>query len=110
MPSRDPPLNRHCASLTIDGNKVLAAALVLEQKNFSKTKLTKCDFYCGSIELKAAPRKRQQRVLIDKCYFEDLLRGPDIEERVIRDGKDDKQCGAVAMLRQVKKQPLKIAE
>jgi hypothetical protein len=28
---------------------------------------------------KAAPRARKQRVLIDKCYFKDLQRRPDVK-------------------------------
>ena len=44
-------------------------------------------------------------MLIDKCWFKDLSRVKDIEKKIILDGKDE-GGGAVAMFKQLKKQPL----
>ena len=75
------------------------------QKNFAKTKLQKCDLYCTTLILSSPPRTRKQRVLIDKCWFKDLTRAKDIDQKVIQDSKDV-DGGAVAMFRQIKRQPL----
>ena len=97
---------RNCAAITFDGNKVSAKQLHFFQKNFAKTKLQKSDFYCETLILCAPPRTRKQRVLIDKCWFKGLTRATDINREVIQDCKDHKDWGAVAMFRQIKRQPL----
>jgi len=97
---------RNCATITFDGNKVSATQLCFFQKNFARTKLQKSDFYCETLILCGPPRARKQRVLIDKCWFKGLTRAKDINEEVIQDAKDHKNWGAVAMFRQIKKQPL----
>ena len=45
-------------------------------------------------------------MLIDKCWFKGLTRATDINREVIQDGKDHKDWGAVAMFKQIKRQPL----
>ena len=88
-----------CSTLTFDGNKVDAEAMIVSQDSFTKAKLQKSDFYCDTLVLSAPPRAHKQRVLIDKCWFRDLTRPRDINEKIIHDGRDDHKCGVVAMFR-----------
>lgn len=100
-----------CAKLTFDGNKVDSATLILRQSaagGFRKTKLSKCDFYCGKLVL-SAPAGRTQRVMVDKCWFRGRPKAKDVDTHVVVDGKDDKECSVVASYKALKKKPLELA-
>lgn len=108
----DKSLFLDCPDLTFDGNKVNSTELVFQTTvagGLGRTKVQKCDIYSNKLVFRAPPRASKQRILVDKCWFRDLTRAKDVDARIVVDGKDDEDCGAVATLKSIKKKPLQLA-
>jgi len=101
-----------CGKLTFDGNRVDAKDLAFRQTEagrFKSTKVQKCDISTPQVRFHAPAAKRRDVVPIDKCWFRGLTKRDEIEDKVIRDGKDDPECSVVVVIRKVNERPLGLA-
>jgi len=108
----DPLLFRDCAILCFDGNKVEGKELRFEQTKsggFAKTRVMKCDLYPKVITFRApADPKRDDAVVLDKCWFEGIVDPKAIAER-IRDSSDDPANNVHASALNPQERPLELA-
>jgi hypothetical protein len=108
----DPLLFRDCAVLCLDGCKVEGKELRLEQTKaggFARTQVMKCDLYPKVLAFRApADPKRDDAVVLDKCWFEGIVDPKGIAER-IRDSADDPKSNVHASALNPQERPLEMA-
>ena len=108
----DPLLLRDCEVLCFDGNKVEGKDLKFEQTKaggFARTEVMKCDLYTKTISFKApADPKRDDAVVLDKCWFQGVTDSKGIAER-IRDAADDPAQNVRASALNPQERPLELA-
>lgn len=100
-----------CARLTFDGNTLVGSHAAFRQTSaggFRRTKITKCDFHDGRITFHAPPGPRQDKVILDKCWFAGKTDPDDILGSMVQDGTGDPACGVKVVLRKTNERPLEI--
>jgi hypothetical protein len=107
-----PLVFRDCAALQFDGNKVEAREIRFEQTKaggFARTQVMKCDLYAKTIAFHSpADPKRDDVVVLDKCWFEGVTDAKAIAER-IRDAADDPANNVRAKVLNPQERPLELA-
>jgi hypothetical protein len=101
-----------CGSLTFDGNRVNAGAILFKQTQpggFKDTKIQKTDVYTGKLIFEAPPGKQRDQIPVDKCWFQGVTKKEEIADRVIEDGNDNPDCGVVVVFRKIMERPLELA-
>lgn len=98
--------------LVLDGNRVEAPELRIEQSaagRFSRTTVTKCDLLSTALVFRApADPKRNDTLVLDKCWFEGRTDPKEIAER-IRDAADDPENNVRVAVVKPMKRPLDLA-
>lgn len=103
----------NCRNLMFDGNKVTSKTLEFRQSehgHFRKTKMLKCDIYSESLVVSAPiVEGKPEKLKIDKCWFQDLLKPKEIHDHVVTDAADDEKCGVRVVFKKILKRPLELA-
>jgi hypothetical protein len=102
---------KDCAELTFDGNVVRSPSVVFETTQaggFKKTIVQKCDFHGGALLLKAPRGSKEDKVPVDKCWFEGRTKKEEILGRDIKDGTTDETSGAFVVFRKINERELKL--
>lgn len=100
-----------CGKLMFDGNTVVECATTFKQSSagcFKKTRVTKCDFYAGSVTFSAPKAEKRDKVPVDKCWFGGITSTDDVLQNWVLDCSRDPNCNVKVMLRKLNKRPLGI--
>jgi len=95
----------NCGELQVDGCRLASPVLVVEHAEpggLSDTRFTKCDFHVEELVLRS-PGSKKDTVRIDKAWFAGCEDEEAVRARVLRDGTDDDENGAVARITKLRR-------